>query len=590
MKNILLLLFLGTSLIHAQSTKDFHVHSHNDYTQNVPFWKAFAAGTTSIEADVFLISDSLYVGHELTEIDTGRTLGELYLKPLRKALNFGLGQDRPIQLLVDVKSEARATLDAIIKELEKYPSIITNENIKFIISGNRPDPKEYVDYPEYILFDYQSLESVSDPAIVDKIGLISLSFKNYSDWNGKGRLTAKDYEVVSSVIEKAHTFDKPFRFWATPDTKTAWKAFVNLGVDYVNTDRPIDCGDYLKTLLHREFQNTLFSEVYRPTFLSDGKKSKVKNIILLIGDGNGLAQISATALANKGVLSLTQLRSIGFLKTQSADDFTTDSAAGATAMATGHKTANRAIGTGIEGSSLPNITELLAEQGFVSGIVTTDEITGATPSAFYAHRTDRSMSKEIASDLFKSKISLFAGKKGSNFPTQILNTDSNFTRVGTSAEIGTSKADKIGFFYDPGVDQLATTTKNTLHFLGKKNKPFFLMVEGAHIDSFGHKNDIEGVITESISFDQAITEALKFADEHQNTLVIVTADHETGGLTIPQGNLELNEIEADFTTHDHTGTMVPIFAYGPQSGMFQGVYENNRLFYKMLKVLNASTK
>ena len=108
------------------------------------------------------------------------------------------------------------------------------------------------------------------------------------------------------------------------------------------------------------------------------------------------------------------------------------------------------------------------------------------------------------------------------------------------------------------------------------------MVEGANIDSYGHMNDIGGVINESIAFDKAVSEALKFADTHENTLVIITADHETGGLTLPQGNVSKNEIEADFTTDDHTGIFVPIFAYGPRSNYFQGVYGNNEVFRKIL--------
>ena len=112
------------------------------------------------------------------------------------------------------------------------------------------------------------------------------------------------------------------------------------------------------------------------------------------------------------------------------------------------------------------------------------------------------------------------------------------------------------------------------------------MTEGAKIDSYSHENDITGVINESISFDKAITEALKFADADKNTLVIITADHETGGLTIPQGNILKHEIEADFTTHDHTGVMVPVFAYGPMSQEFQGIYENNEIFHKIIKILD----
>lgn len=112
------------------------------------------------------------------------------------------------------------------------------------------------------------------------------------------------------------------------------------------------------------------------------------------------------------------------------------------------------------------------------------------------------------------------------------------------------------------------------------------MVEGAKIDSYGHANNVAGIVSEGIDFDRAITEAVKFADTTGNTLVIVTADHETSGFSIPQGNLETNMIEGDFTTDDHTATMVPIFAYGPHSQEFQGVYENSEVFGKILKLLN----
>ncbi|HET8736293.1 MAG TPA: alkaline phosphatase, partial [Pricia sp.] len=240
---------------------------------------------------------------------------------------------------------------------------------------------------------------------------------------------------------------------------------------------------------------------------------------------------------------------------------------------------------------LQNITELLAKKGFVSGIVTTDEIFGATPSSFYAHRQDRSMSEGIMEDLTESALSLFIS--AGNFTGTKENAIGDFTMLPTLAEIGNSKRDKIAFLMSGKTTSaesdsgLAKATENALQFLQNKNKPFFLMVEGAKIDSFGHENDIGGVISEGIAFDRAITEALQFADQNAGTLVIITADHETGGLTLPQGNLGRNEIEGDFTTHDHTGIMVPIFAYGPQSYEFQGTYENNEVFRKMVKVLRV---
>lgn len=584
------LLFINMFVAVAQ---DYKVHSHNDYKQNIPFWKAFGAEVQSIEVDVFYKNGKLMVAHEQGEIEENKTLERLYLNPLQEALDLNLSANRSLQLLIDVKTDAYKTLDAIVASLKKYPSIISNKHVKIVISGNRPALKEYVDYPSYIYFDYQSLQPVTDTEVLDKIALVSVSFKNYSEWNGKGRLTSQDYNKVTEVIAQAHQLKKPFRFWATPDSKSAWKAFVNMGVDFINTDMPNACVAYVSSLKDRVVQNSVFSEVYHPSFKSDKAQRSPKNIILMIGDGNGLTQISSAVLANNGALSLTQIKSIGLIKTQSADDFTTDSAGAGTAIATGEKTNNRAIGTNIDGEPIPNLTEILSKKGFSTGIITTDEITGATPSSFFAHRTDRGMAAEIASDLQTSQLKLFisrptAAVKNIEDTGFVMKTDINTIAASTELKIGawfnTDRKDLSGY-----IQNLALATKNGISYLNKE-KPFFLMVEGAKIDSYGHANDIDGVVTESISFDRAVAEAIKFADADQNTLVVITADHETGGLTIPQGNVGLHEIEADFTTNDHTGVMVPVFAYGPMSQEFQGVYENNEIFAKLLSVLDITTK
>ena len=584
-KSLLLVSFLFLfQIVLGQSESDYKIHSHNDYLQNIPFWKAYGAGANSVEADLFLEEGALYVAHTKEEIEKSRGFERLYLEPIQKSIELGLGFEEPFQLLIDIKSDAYTTLDVLVRTLESYPNIISNPNISLVISGQRPKLDEYINYPSYIRFDYQSVQPIEDSEILSKIALISLSFKRVTAWNGKGRLTAKDLEKVKSTIKKAHAMGKPFRFWATPDSKTAWKALAHLGVDYINTDMPFECKNYLSTLKFREYKNTIFSEVYRPTFESDQKDKTVKNIILMIGDGNGLTQISATALANKGETNLTQLQSIGFIKTQSADDFTTDSAGAGTALATGHKAPNRAIGMTANGK-VKNITELLADKGFVSGIITTDEISGATPSSFYAHQMDRSASEAIRKDLEMSKVSVIASTdKAESFK------NSKYAILQSSEELKRSKADKVAFLMGKNEDEdkieLANTTQSTLSYLKNSKKQFFLMVEGAKIDSYGHAKNMQGVINESIGFDKAVAEVLKFADQNQNTLVVITADHETGGLTIPQGNFAKNEVEGDFTTHDHTGTMVPIFAYGPKSHLFQGVYENNKVFYKILEALD----
>lgn len=590
----LLCIYFGTVTVQAQlsvhSYDNIKVHSHNDYKQDVPFWKAFSAGAHAIEIDIVLENGILYVAHEKAEIIKFRTIESLYLNPLQTVLKNELDLSRQIQFLIDIKSEPYSSLSALVSILQKYPDLTANKQISFVISGRRPKPEDYSGYPEFISFDHQELARLSDQEAWNKVALISLDYKGYSVWNGKGRMTSEDLKRVKEVIITAHKLNKPFRFWGAPDSKSAWKAFVDLNVDFINTDNPFEAIKYTKSLSQRISYNKQVSKVYTPNFKNDRTNMKVKNIILLIGDGNGLSQISAATLANGGELTLTQLKSIGFLKTQSADDFTTDSAAGGTALATGVKTYNRAIGVGPGGHPVKNISEVLAKKGFKTACITTDEITGATPASFYAHQKDRSHTGKIAADLAKSDLTLFIGGGAKHF-SEIQQLP--FTIKPSINEINPDD-ERVGVFIaegsPPGIkegrgDVLAKATGKSLEFLKNKKTPFFLMVEGAQIDTYGHFNDTEGIIAEGIDFDKAVTEAIKFSDANKNTLVIVTADHETSGFAIPQGNIDNKVIEGDFTTHDHTGTMVPIFAYGPQSDKFQGVYENNELFGKILEIL-----
>ena len=134
----------------------------------------------------------------------------------------------------------------IVEILNQYPQIINQKNISIVISGNRPDPKEYEYYPDFIYFDYQSLDPLVKQKMWNKIALISLNFKKFSNWNGKSRMTAKDYKKVDSVLRIAHQYGKPFRFWATPDTEVAWEAFHILGVNYINTDHPAQASNFFK--------------------------------------------------------------------------------------------------------------------------------------------------------------------------------------------------------------------------------------------------------------------------------------------------------------------------------------------------------
>jgi alkaline phosphatase len=235
MKHLFLFLLSGLSSF-AQK-----VHSHNDYLQVFPLKTALAAKVASVEADVFLQSDKLLVAHTEAEIREANTLEKLYFKPLSARKR---GSSYPVVLLIDVKTEAVTTLDAIIKALEKYPKIINSKSgIKIVISGNRP--KDFESYPNYIFFDLQEIDKLNEP-ISPKVGMISFSFKQFSNSDLKSALSSSEVDVLKGIIEKAHKLNQQIRFWATPDHEAAWQQLHALGVDFINTDQPRACVVFFK--------------------------------------------------------------------------------------------------------------------------------------------------------------------------------------------------------------------------------------------------------------------------------------------------------------------------------------------------------
>ncbi len=581
---------------YAQNKAAFAVHSHNDYLQPVPFWDAFSAGCASIEVDVILQEGGLMVAHEKESIQAPRTFENLYLKPIQQGIELGLIKGFNFHLLVDIKTEAYSTLDLLVKQTQPYAAMLYSpENpsgLKLIISGGRPKAADYVKYPSWVFFDYQSKELTADLPW-EKIGMVSLSFPRFSVWNGKGRIVESQRQQLQAFIDLVHSYDRPVRFWASPDGKTAWRAFHEMGIDYINTDRPAEANKYLRSLTKNVYANPSPQEVYTPSYVVDGQDFSVKQILLLIGDGNGLAQISAGLFANGGQLSLTQVRNMGLVKTQAADDFTTDSAAGATAMATGQKANNRALGLNAAGDSIPNLPYFLSLKGFKTGLVTNDELTGATPAAFYAHHPERDAVLEIASFLPNSALNLVIGGGGRSFNKEKL-SQAGFTLVSDLQELAAEKGPRVAHFAsEGGMPSMEAGRGNFLSqaflqassYLGKDKTPFFLMVEAAKIDSGGHSNSPSTIVTELLDFDRTIAKAIRYADRHPGTLVLVTADHETGGVTLPQGNVDKREVELAFHSDDHTGILVPIFAYGARSGEFRGVYSNTEIFTRILKVV-----
>lgn len=223
----------------ANAASGQYIHSHNDYKQAKPFYEAFENNSYSIEADVFLQDGKLFVAHEAHEIDQNKTLSELYLVPLSKITDTS-----KVQLLVDIKTEAYTTIKALMIELEAYPTLIKNNRIRFVISGNRPASNEYHLYPDYIFFDQQSLENIQD-LNPNKIALFSFPFQKYSKWSGLGDIAEKDSQEILKISHLVHDLGYEIRFWGTPDTPIAWRTFQRLGIDYINTDLPAACNKFL---------------------------------------------------------------------------------------------------------------------------------------------------------------------------------------------------------------------------------------------------------------------------------------------------------------------------------------------------------
>lgn len=327
------------------------------------------------------------------------------------------------------------------------------------------------------------------------------------------------------------------------------------------------------------------------------RKATAKNIILLIGDGMGVAQLYAGMVVNNGHLNIEKMKHIGLSKTYSATKFITDSGAGGTALATGQKTYYRAIGVNVDTLPIPSILKIAEENGKATGLVATSTITHATPASFIAHQPTRYNYEEIAADFLKTDIEVFIGgglkhfneRKDGRDLTQTLK-DNGYDVILNPDDIINSTSDKIaGLIYEDSPpkysegrgDMLPNSTVKAIVTLNRNTNGFFLMVEGSQIDWGAHKKNTNYVVDEMLDFDRTVGEALKFAEADGNTLVIVTADHETGGMTINDGDIEKGEVKAKYTSFNHTGVMVPVFAYGPGSEDFCGIYENTEIFNKM---------
>ncbi len=323
----------------------------------------------------------------------------------------------------------------------------------------------------------------------------------------------------------------------------------------------------------------------------------------MIADGTGLSQISASQYYNSQPSNYERFKNIGLIKTSSSSDLITDSAAGATAFSAGIKTYNGAIGVDNDTIAVSTLLEDLEKREFSTGIIATSTITHATPASFYAHRKFRKMELDIAQDLLTSGVEFFAGggrqffenrKDKNNLVAAFeeLGYEMQLDRLDPSRKMKKNK--RYGYLLaDGGMPKmlegrgsfLYDATKLGLEKLSQNKKGFFLMVEGSQVDWGGHNNDAEYLISELIDFDTVIGLVLNYAEKDGNTLVIVTADHETGGFTLAADKGDYSKLKPSFSTEGHSATMVPVFAYGPGSSEFTGIFENIHIHTKLNKLL-----
>ncbi len=362
------------------------------------------------------------------------------------------------------------------------------------------------------------------------------------------------------------------------------------------------------------------------TSCCNNSEPKVKNVIYLIGDGMGFGAVTSLLLSEDEVTGFEQASVIGLSETCSANNYVTDSAAGGTALATGTRTNNGFVGADPEGNQLTSVLRKAQAMGKKTGIVVNTTLTEATPASFYAGVTSRKMVFDIAKQFTESNVDVAIGGGLDHFIARPDSLDLTATLIEKGYDVflnwetvlGTDSEKFVGILplYDlhrreenngtasaaEGQEvclaaQLASLNEdvNTTHLseptvylekatvkaldiLSRNNKDgFFLMIESAIIDGYGHNNDSDGMIVEMKEFNRTLQNMIDYVNNNPETLLVVTADHETGGTGVYyNGHEPGNEgpVKLNFSTSGHTGTVVPIFAYGPGAENFAGLMKN----------------
>ncbi len=351
-----------------------------------------------------------------------------------------------------------------------------------------------------------------------------------------------------------------------------------------------------------ELQSYTYPTPYAVTPLASPQGETVKNVILMIGDGMSLAHIQCAWTCNRGQLWLENAPVLGLSQTPIANRLIADSGSGGTAMAIGQQTVYHAVGVDKDGTPYPSLIDLAHDKGLATGITVTCRLWDATPCDFLCHNIDREEEQLLVGQFPDSPVDYVFGGGAQMFRPEgredgrdIFNElqEKGYTIIHDydaflSYEGG--KAWGVPFDVDTPLpaerkDMLAQTALKEMNLMTRNDNGFFLMVEGSQLDDYGHFNDIALLMEETLDFDQTVGAVMQWAAHDGETLVIVTADHETGGLALLGGDLASGTVEVKFTTDDHSGVMVPVYAFGPQAEQFSGFMKQTEIFNKIKNIL-----
>lgn len=330
------------------------------------------------------------------------------------------------------------------------------------------------------------------------------------------------------------------------------------------------------------------------------QKKRPKNVIIMIGDGMSLMHVYSAWTANRGKLFLENSQYTGLSKTYCLDRLITDSGAGGTAISTGQKAMYRAVGVDPTGKPLTTLFDLAARKGKSTGVAVTCHICDATPADFCAHNLNRNDIDSIATDYVDCGVDfLFGGgaqaftqrKDGRNLLSEM--RARGYQTPGSIDELEQIQQGKVvalPYLTDAPKpaergDLLARAALKGIELLNQNRKGFAMMIEGSLIDDYGHSNELDLLMQEVHDFDRTVGKIFEWAANDGETLVVITADHETGGLTLVGGDKNEGRIVGKFSTIGHSGVMVPVYAFGPGADEFTGIFENADIFAKIKKVM-----